>query len=90
MYKTRSQLASTSGVVIDHTDGLRQASLLTWKFAEDVRIELIGPVCLVLQRMGYGDVAWDQLFESKFWKSITGRTEETADFISGGFKRRKD
>lgn len=38
----------------------------------------------MLQRMGYGDVAWDQLFESKFWKSITGRTKETADFISGG------
>ena len=46
------------------------------------------PSPYVAQRLGYGDVAWDQLFHSRFWKSITGRTEETHDF-TGARARRK-
>lgn len=41
------------------------------------------------KRIGYGDVAWDQLFDSRFWKSITGRTEETHDFMGPRAVRRK-
>ena len=38
--------------------------------------------------MGYGDIAWDELFESRFWKSITRRTEESHDFMGPMAKRK--